>query len=153
MILRWTDPAYGQNYLDDVEQIRFLSSWGWSDSPDARAMVEAAKNGTPVSHPVELRQTHSNQDCPDIPDYEAIYGVPLVWDLGNPTLWRPFQTSDQPPPVLAFIEVVYGDRDTEVWAIICIWMALLSGQGDTVDTLVNARSVARRATASAADGG
>lgn len=133
MILRWTDPAYGQHYIDGVRHATLLGVWGWNDDPRVERMVRASSDGTPVSE----TPSRGSSEQPCIPDYASAYECAEVWHVTPAPLWRP----DQTPAVLYMLVNSY-DGAPAVHSIVCVWAALLNDQGDTIDRLYTTRSVA-----------
>ena len=123
MMLRWSDPAYGQHYREVGDHAVILGSWAWTDSPQLVRIVEATETRPPS--PDAAGVACSNHD---IPDFGEIYQAETVWHVTPIAQWRADRNSE---PVFCFI-LEAGPRPI-VHAILCTWGAFLNDQGDTID--------------------
>lgn len=135
MILRWLDPADAQNYVDDISHLALLGVWGWNDSHEVQAhlqhLEDALKNTPPAADIGEV-------PCANVPDYGALYGTDVLYDLTPRSAWtRPV---DEAPPLVAFVKYkrnITGD-EVRVMAFLCTWAIVMRDNGDNVDRLVQA---------------
>lgn len=124
MILRWTDPAYGQHYLDSIDHVAVVGSWGWNETSAGRSCA---------ADPTDVDRDIGN--TVEIPDWGALYECATVHHSTPRSLWR-----DGTTPLAQYVHVTRRVDDkrtvTEVHVFLCVWFALLNDRGDTIDQIV-----------------
>lgn len=124
MILRWSDPAYGQHYLDGITHAVIARAVDWRDS--ARIIRMTADPDQPMMD--------VDGNVPDgVVDLAKAYQCQEVVHLVPRSLWAEPRTSDAKPPSVVSVLAYDGTGGPTLHTILCTWGAFLNDNGDTID--------------------
>lgn len=127
MILRWTDVAYGQHYLEIGGQITLLGNYGHDDS-------------RPNYGKLYGRATYVSADPPGTHDLVEVLGE-LKGEFGdvNSGNQEPLVGHGEKSSIAVLFAPEYGGPEDGLIQVSCIALFVLNEQGDTIDTLVRGR--------------